>query len=57
MLLNYASNCPGNELGTVEKGKLADMIAVSGNPIEEIEKTRDIKMVVKDGVVVVNKLK
>ena len=35
----------GNELGTVEKGKLADMIVVSGNPIEEIEKTRDIKMV------------
>lgn len=47
----------GNELGTVEKGKLADMIVVSGNPIEEIEKTRDIKMVVKDGVVVVNKFK
>ena len=39
------------------RGKIVDMIVVSGNPLEEIEKTRDIKMVVKDGVVVVNKVK
>jgi len=55
---NAADNLgKGNELGTIEKGKLADMIVVSGNPLEVIEKTRDIKMVVKDGVVVVNKVK
>jgi len=40
----------------IEKGKLADMIVVSGNPLEEIGITRDIKLVIKDGVIVVNKL-
>ncbi|MFC1919800.1 amidohydrolase family protein [Chloroflexota bacterium] len=46
----------GDELGTIERGKLADMIVVSGNPLEEIEKTRDIKMVIKDGAIMVNQL-
>ena len=54
---NAAENLgKANELGTVEKGKLADMIVVSGDPLGEIETTRDVKMVLKDGLIVVNKL-
>lgn len=40
----------GDRLGTVEKGKLADLISVQGNPIEDIRVMRQIRLVMKDGV-------
>ncbi len=37
------------DLGTIEKGKLADFVAVSGNPLERISNLRKVHMVVKEG--------
>jgi imidazolonepropionase-like amidohydrolase len=47
----------GVQLGTVEKGKIADLIAVDGNPLEDIsvlESKDKIKLVMKDGKVFVD---
>lgn len=38
-------------LGTIEPGKLADIIAVAGNPIDDIELLQDVRVVIKGGVV------
>jgi imidazolonepropionase-like amidohydrolase len=40
----------GDRLGTIEKGKLADLISVQGNPIQDIRVMRQIRLVMKDGV-------
>ncbi len=40
-----------SELGTIEAGKLADLIVVRGNPLERIKSTRAIDVVIKDGEV------
>ncbi len=38
-----------DKLGTVEQGKIADLIVVEENPIENISNLRKLKMVFKDG--------
>ncbi|MEM0984387.1 MAG: amidohydrolase family protein [Planctomycetota bacterium] len=40
-----------NKLGTIEPGKLADMIVITGDPTEDITATRTVSIVVKSGVV------
>ena len=39
-----------DKIGTVEKGKLADLISVQGNPLDDIRNIRQIRLVMKDGV-------
>jgi imidazolonepropionase-like amidohydrolase len=39
-----------DELGTIEAGKIADLVVVKGNPISRIQALRNVEIVFKDGV-------
>jgi len=44
------------KIGSVEKGKFADLIAVSGNPLVDVTEMERVRFVMKGGVVVRNDL-
>jgi imidazolonepropionase-like amidohydrolase len=44
------------DVGTLEAGKFADIIAVSGDPLKDITEIERVKFVMKGGVVVKNEL-
>jgi imidazolonepropionase-like amidohydrolase len=52
-MLNYDWE---NHIGTIEKGKYADIIAVSGNPIADLAVMERVRFVMKGGVVMRNEL-
>ena len=47
----------GKQIGYVEKGRFADIVAVSGNPLEDITEMERVKFVMKGGAVYRNDLK
>ncbi|MGA2714577.1 MAG: amidohydrolase family protein [Bryobacteraceae bacterium] len=47
----------GKQLGSVEKGKFADIVAVSGDPLVDITEMERIKFVMKGGAIFKNDLK
>jgi imidazolonepropionase-like amidohydrolase len=56
-----AAECIGREhdLGTIEKGKLADLIVVDGDPLEDaaiLQKPENITLVLKDGRIAADRL-
>ncbi len=53
---NAAELCGvGADLGTVEVGKLADLIVVADNPLEDIHNLRHLRLVLKEGRIVADK--
>ena len=41
-----------NELGTIEPGKIADIIIVKDNPLEDLESLLDVQMVIHNGEII-----
>jgi imidazolonepropionase-like amidohydrolase len=37
------------EIGSIAAGKFADLIAVEGDPLQDIEKLRQVRAVIKSG--------
>ena len=46
-----------NDIGSVEKGKYADLVAVAGDPLKDISEMERVKFVMKGGKVVRNDIK
>jgi imidazolonepropionase-like amidohydrolase len=44
----------GNKIGRIKKGLAADLVAVSGDPTENISAIRKMVLIMKDGLVYVN---
>lgn len=40
-----------NDIGTIEEGKRANMLLLNSNPLEKISNTKDIHIIIKEGVV------
>ncbi len=43
-----------DKLGSIDKGKFADIIAVSGDPLQDISEMQHVKFVMKGGAVIRN---
>jgi imidazolonepropionase-like amidohydrolase len=50
--INAADLLGVSDRGVISPGKLADIIAVSGNPLEDVKRLQEVCFVMKGGVVV-----
>jgi imidazolonepropionase-like amidohydrolase len=46
-----------DKLGTIEAGKWADIVAVSGDPLKDIKELENVKFVMKGGLVFKNEMR
>jgi imidazolonepropionase-like amidohydrolase len=53
-MLNYGWDA---DIGSIEKGKFADIIAVAGNPLDDVGEMEKVRFVMKGGLVVRNDLR
>ena len=44
-----------DKIGSIEVGKFADLVAVDGNPLDDIKAMTRVTFVMKDGKMIVNK--
>jgi imidazolonepropionase-like amidohydrolase len=49
--LSAADLLGDDRLGVIEKGKLADIVAIDGDPVKDIRSMEKVKFVMKNGVV------
>ena len=47
----------GDKIGSIKTGLLADLVAVYGNPAEQITDIRKTMLVMKDGIIYLNNVK
>ncbi|HEV8574929.1 MAG TPA: amidohydrolase family protein, partial [Dehalococcoidia bacterium] len=45
----------GREVGTIEVGKVADIVIVDGDPLADLQALNNVRVVIQDGVVVVSR--
>jgi len=45
-----------DRIGTIEAGKFADIVAMSGNPLNDVTELQRVRFVMKDGVVIRNEI-
>jgi len=43
-----------NELGTIEPGKIADIIILENNPLLDLKSLQDVRMVIHNGEIIKN---
>jgi imidazolonepropionase-like amidohydrolase len=41
-----------DEVGTLEPGKIADVLVVAGDPLEDLENLTNIRMVIHNGTII-----